>query len=416
MKLENIDVLFFIEHIDREMKGTLEVKKWLEQNGLTVHVASITFGLYQSWKRFSPKVICYPYCKKRNYAMVELFLMRNPNVICVNLNYEQLLAPATEYSKRPQDEFAKKELIHFVWGQHFKNYLLKNNILEDNIKIVGKPEIQFLINMKKKQESEIRRQIALQEKLDENKRWIFVPFNDGGAFKTKKMMEVQMQRGGFLLSDLLESIEVTQKHLKYFFEYTSKVAKERKDVEIIYRPHPGVDVNNLYRLAEDYGLNKLPNFHIIRSYTIKEWLCSSQVCISNWSTTMVDAQTIGLKTYIFKPSLLSERRKADWMEKFIPIETLDDLRNAIGNNVDSNVKQENYDYYIDTSEDAVERWGKTLLEYVQKYKDCGLRNSRKAYFTYFRKIVGSEYRRIAKRFDLNYKMNNSLLYDYFDVI
>jgi len=409
-----IDVLFFVEHVDREMQGTKEIKKWLEENcGLSVHIASIGFGLFQSWKRFTPKVLCLPYCKSKKSVMVRLFKTRNPQTIVINLNYEQLLSSVTEKYKRPQDQFAKDELVHFTWGEHFKNYLISNGVKKENIHVVGKPEIQFLLNLKKSTGDNFRTDIANKEGLNVTKTWIFIPINDGPAFRSQQFIEALVKKGGANLDDLVMAKESTLKQINILFEWISRLSVTN-NLEFVYRPHPGVDITNYTPLLEKYKLNNNNAFHLTRSFTIKEWLCSSQICISNISTTMVDAQIVGMDTYIFMPSLLADKRRADWLQAFTPINSYNDFVDCLS--CSSNAETHYDNYYIDITGDVIEKWGKAISQYVELYKGCDSMHSYKAFRLEWKQLFRSEFRRIAIRLGLDSMVSRKISYDYFEII
>lgn len=417
LRTKDIDVLFFIEHVDREMKGTVKVKQLLENKyGLSVRVASIGFGLYQAWSKYSPKVICLPYCRSDKSVMVRLFKTRNPDTICINLNYEQLLSTATEIYKKPQGEFANKELIQFVWGQHFKDYLLKCGVDERLIHIVGKPEIQFLLEMKNMDGASLRNSIATKEHLDESKKWVFIPFNDGTAYWGEKQMENMSKRGGVPLEDLRDISVCTQIQLDLIFRWIADVADDNKEMEFIYRPHPGVNLDNFSGFIRDNNLNKISNFHIIRSFTIKEWLCCSQVCVTNWSTTIVDSALLGLSSFLFKPSLLPPGLECSWLKGFCPIETLEDFKKSLNDTlIEGKDNGLRYEYYIDTKEEAVPRWAKAISEYTSVYSDSKPKHPLKAFTLEWKKLLRSEFRYRMRRIGVKRLFSSSLNYDFFEI-
>lgn len=417
LRTKDIDVLFFIEHVDREMKGTLKVKQELEEKyGLSVHVASIGFGLFDAWRHYSPKVICMPYCRSNKSVMVRLFKTRNPHTICINLNYEQLLSPATELYKKPQGDFAKKELIQFVWGNHFKRYLENNGVDKGVIRIVGKPEIQFLLELKSMDGASMRKEIAIKEKLDDNKDWVFIPFNDGTAFWDDKHMMTMSKRGGARFSDLKEISLCTREQLNDFFKWIAIVSKENQDIEFVYRPHPGVNIDDFKNYIRSNKLDVLPNFHIIRTYTIKEWLCCSQICISNWSTSIVDSALLGLNTFIFRPSLLPPGLNCTWLKGFTPIESLDDLKKVLDKNVKGETKNNNvYEDYIDTSTGAVQRWAESIVESVRSFSGGCVEHPIEAFCAEWMHLLRCEYRRYMRKIGLKCMVNSKVNYDYFEM-
>lgn len=419
--MKDVDVLIFIEHVDRELKGATEVKKILNENyNLDVKIFSIEFGLFDAWVAYNPKLICLPYCKSEANLVVQAFKSRNPNTLFINLSYEQILNKTTEAYKAPRDEFAREELYYFAWGSLFEKYLIKYGVRKEKIFVVGKPEIQFLQEMKTQQGEEIKAIISNELKLDRNKKWCFLPLNDGAAFRDEADIKSKIEKG-LMIPESLVSHHYCKQQVRDLLGYLYEVHKEGvlDEYEIILRPHPGVEIEAYKEVLKELGIKDFYNLHIIRSYTVKEWLCASDVCVSNWSTVLIDAASIGLNSYIFEAKPLHECLDAEWLRWFESITNIEQMKLVFNTTSEDNNKKkvENANMFFDVSIVPTEAWAKAIYELVGKYEE------RKKYFPMksikkeFKRMVRSKVRECACKTGIGRKfVSAKIQYDYFEPI
>lgn len=415
-----VDILIFVEHKDRELQGTIAVKKYLDENvGLAVKVFSIEYGFFDAWRLYNPKLICLPYCKSENNLIVRAFKARNPNTIYLNLNYEQIFSKVTAEHKRPRDEFAKRGQYHLAWGRQFQEYLQSHGVPSDRIFVAGKPEIQFLQEMKRTG-GNLKAEIAKETGLDERKKWCFIPLNDSSAFLSEEFISTKIRAGKFSTA-ALESHRCAKKQVMVLLQWLFRIWKNREsgNIEFIVRPHPGVDVEKYNELCNELQIRQPENVHIIREYTVKEWLCCSDLCISNWSTVVIDASAIRVRTYIFEPEPLPDGLQTDWIEVFPKIKTFDVFKEVLLENekkddlvIDCEKK------FIETSIDSVSCWALTMKRLVDLYQE-GESISRHTYFAGLKKewkrMLRSKLRCMVykKRFARG-RINEKIRYDFFE--
>ena len=417
--MSNLDVLFFVEHKDREMEGTLAVKKQLESYGLKVAIASIEFGLAQAYLRYSPKVICMPYLKSRKSTVARVFAARDRNTIFLNLNYEQLFWKMTEEFKRPRDKFAKDEVYHFAWGNNFKKYLERKGVPESQIFIVGKPEIQFL-KEKKEREKDLKGRLAKERNLDVNKKWCFLPLNDGSAFRTDQMIDTLVKKSHAIKGHLFDTRRIAKEQITNLLKFITELddSELKQKIEFIYRPHPGVTEAQILSIISELGKEKPAWLHIDRSYSVKEWLCCSDVCITNWSTVIVDAALIGLNSFSFYPHLMTESMQSDWLPLFPAISNYDDFCKALmERNEGEAVNGDKFKDYFDTSSSVIEKWAKAINELTLKYgkEDHSSVFSRLDYQRVLY-LLRAECRRLSRKLFSGKFVKKAIQYDYFEII
>lgn len=418
--MKDIDILIFIEHTDREMQGTVAVKKYLEKNTkLDVKVFSIEYGFFDAWHSYNPKLICLPYCKSEENLIVRAFRTRNPNTIFLNLNYEQIFNKTTIVHKRPRDKFAQKDAYHFAWGQQFQEYLQNYGVPNSHIFVTGKPEIQFLMAMKHSGRN-IKTEIAEKTGLDAKKDWCFIPLNDASAFLSEEFIREKIRQGKSSEA-ALESHRCANKQIKILLKWLGRLFKEEnsEDMEIVLRPHPGVAVENYNEIFEEMKINQPKNLHILREYTVKEWLCCSAICISNWSTVVIDAASIGVKTYIFEPEPIPDCMQADWIDAFTKIKNYNFFKQVfLGTDMEEETAQGCEKIFVDTSIDAVSSWAEAMYTLTCLYRETeptdkhtfleGLKKE-------WKRMIRSKLRCMAQKSHIGKsKINEKIRYDFFE--
>ena len=413
--MKNIDILFFVEHKDRELDGSQKViQQLLHSQKYSIAIANIEFGFFDAFFRYNPKVICLPYCRSIQNHIANAFYTRNNKTIFLNLNYEQIYNPVTIIYKRPVDDFAKKTIMHIAWGENFKKYLIDNGVSEENIVITGKPEIYFLKQLKHNSPA-LKERLSNEFQLSLDCKWVFIPLNDGTAFMSEDRIKAEIQRK-VRMPESLTSHRVAKKQVCLLLEYIEKYLKHHEDVEIILRPHPGVNVEEYMSLLKQLRIEVPSKLHFIRDYSVKEWLCCSDICISNWSTVILDASAIDVPTYVFQPELLPNFLNAQWIEIFKKITDYTDFEKVLQENSQGSVSNTYIGEYIDTTKNPIEEIA-SLLQILVRDNEAwkGRVYSIGAFQREWKHLIRSKLRTVAYKTILFRKcVNKKLLYDYFE--
>lgn len=413
--MKNIDILFFIEHKDRELDGTKKIVEYItNSNPLKIVIANIEFGFFDAFIRYNPRVVCLPYCRSLQNHIANAFYTRNNKTIFLNMNYEQIYNPVTTIYKRPVDDFAKKTMKHIAWGENFKKYLIESGVSRENIVITGKLEIYFLKKLKDNI-GDVKIKLSDEFQLSLDRKWVFIPLNDGTAFMSEDRIKTEIQRKVRMPESLI-SHRVAKKQVYLLLEYIDKYLKHHEDVEIIIRPHPGVSVDDYISLIKRIGIEASSKLHFIREYSVKEWLCCSNTCISNWSTVILDASAVDLPTYVFQPEPLPDSLNAEWIDIFKKITDYTDFERVLKENSQSTVSNTYIGEYIDTTKNPIEEIASLLQIFVRDNEDWkGKFYSLGAFQREWKHLFRSKIRMIAyKRIIFRKCVNKKLLYDYFE--
>jgi len=190
--MKNIDVLYIYEHVARELDVACAVKCIAEKHfGTRIELAQSPGGLYRVFSKFRPRIVVLPHCySAKSFSAVFLEWRKS---LFVNLSWEQLLSDATRKEKGPDDEFARKHVIHHAWSDSFANFLQDHGVPKDSIFINGQPAY-MLYKEPYRRYFKQRLSLANIYNLNMDRKWIFFPENFWRAFHTEKdfdMLESQ---------------------------------------------------------------------------------------------------------------------------------------------------------------------------------------------------------------------------------
>lgn len=415
--MEKIDVLIFIEHKDREMDGTIHfVEAIQEKKVLSIVIANIEYGFFDAFIKYDPRLVCLPYCRGLKNHIANAFYSRNPKTLFLNLNYEQIYNPTTIKLKKPQDDFAKKVLFHIAWGNQFKDYLINNGVDERRISITGKPEIYFLQKMYDESRDIIKANISKQFSIPMEFKWCFIPLNDGTAFMSEERIIANIKQGKSTEATL-ESHRIGINLVRHLLDDICRYLKEHNDVVFILRPHPGISIEKYSKLMSEMNLGQPHKLYFIRDFSVKEWLCCADYCISNWSTVILDASAIGVRTCVFEPEKLPDFLDAPWIEIFEKIKTYEEFEEYFAVANDYRVSNNYINNYVDTTLNPIEEISNTIISVLDKQNETSSLHKRTTHLKEIPHLLRSKIRTATRGtvFE-NLLKTNRIAYDYFDEI
>ena len=319
---KKIDVIFWVEHKDRELDSYKEVAKILkEKYNLNSLIISNFFHSYLLWI-YRPKLVVWNnLTNNKGWPDGFIWNLYKDDLVYISHRWEQLLSPINFKFKAPKNYFEKEKVKLLVWNENFKNYLISYGVKEENIFVVGNIANNILFNMKDKK-TEFRKLFAKEFNIDKNKKWIFLPMNYNWAFFSDDMVKGRIQ-GGYDKKIAWEYQKYAKQCLKEFIFFVNKLSK--KDYEIILRPHPSITEDD-YKKAFNDVLGFLPkNILLNKDYSIREWIIASDIIGSSWSTSVWDAYQIGKKSFYFTPFKRPEWLDTFWMQKVPNIKNIEEF-------------------------------------------------------------------------------------------
>ncbi|MBC8508590.1 MAG: hypothetical protein ISR58_03370 [Anaerolineales bacterium] len=318
--MEKVDLVYFVEHVARELDIACAVKAILEKNtDISVKIASITHGLKDVFDAYQPKVVALPYCVAVHEAGLDKIVARWSGAKFINLAYEQVLGKAQKNLNSPKDDFAREYVMHHAWGDFFAQYLQDNNVPETHIAVNGNPSYALYREPYKEYYGNQRRRLAEQFGLDSEKRWIFVPENYGWAFFRDHMVRARIRRG-FDPEHAYQYRDFARKSLQTSAQWW-RDAIQVESVELIVRPRPAIPAESFVETVREMAGDALKKVHFIKHGTVREWILASDLVISNFSTTLLEAAVARKPVYMMVPYPFPEFLFAEWYEIVEKIET-----------------------------------------------------------------------------------------------
>lgn len=315
---KEVDVIFFVEHKDRELESIKLIAEKLKEQGKSSLILSVYFHVHYLYL-YKAKTFVFPYLINQNDWPVSLvYRMYGDSVEYINMNWEQLISKVNEEYKKPQDNFVKKKVKHISWDENFKNYLINNGVLDENIQITGNPANEVLYNLLDKKD-EWRLKLAQEFELDTSKKWLFMPMNYGWAFSSDSLINAKIKKG-YPEDKAWMHREYSQKCLNQFMFFIEKLSKDY-DYEIIVRPHPSITEDD-YKKVFNETIEYIPkNVHLNKAHSIREWIVSSDIVGSSWSTSVWDAYNVGKPVFLFTPFKRPEWLDVWWNDEVVNLES-----------------------------------------------------------------------------------------------
>jgi surface carbohydrate biosynthesis protein len=304
------EYLIFVEHVARELDIACLIKYLIEQKNGRVAIVSLPYFNEREIKKNNLKVVLVPYCIILG-PTYQSILPRFSNISIINLAYEQLLATITENMKAPKDEFAKKNVIHHAWSKQYYAFLQKYGVTETNIHINGnlsyalykEPYKDFFIS---------RDELAKEHNLDPLKKWVFIPENYAAAFWSDAAMTEKLTLG-MDPKDQMEYHDFTVKSLREVIRWCSKLSKS-ENVEIIFRPRPATSIERMTAFFTDVIPSFPKHLHIIKSHTVREWILASNIVVSSYSTTLIEAAIADKPVAMLSPYPIPDFLYVSWYD------------------------------------------------------------------------------------------------------
>jgi len=337
--MKTVDILYFIEHAARELDIACAVKHLaLTRYGVSIEIRSIVLDLEATLAQFSPRVVVLPYCVSIKGQNLEKIVSYWPDAVYLNLSFEQLLGKAQKQFKAPRDDFAQNYVIHHAWGDFFQEFLLESGVPQSNVLVNGNPSYALYRDPYKGYYGDVRADLANMFDLDPDKRWVFVPENYGWAFFENHMLRDRIKRGfdaehAFIYRDF--SVD----SLRTATQWWSAGAK-LDGVELIVRPRPAIPqdifVEKMHTLV-----GEIPEeLHVIKYGSVREWILASDIVVSSYSTTLLEAAIAQKQLYMLTPYPFPEFIHVDWNDLADKVKTESEFLSLIQQpRLDENWKQ-----------------------------------------------------------------------------
>ena len=318
-----VDVIYFIEHVARELDIACAIKALLEKKrNISVIIKSIAHDLETTVSQYDPRVVILPYCNGVINRPPEKMIPHWPQAKYLSLTFEQVLGKAQLDYIRDKDEFTRKFLFYSVWGEFYKQILEKTGVEAGNIRVNGSPTLNLYRPPYRFYYPQGKTTLAQKHNLDPHKRWVFIPGNYGWAFFHDKLVRDRIKRG-FDPQHAYQYREFSQRSLEQTAAWWCSLDQEA--VELIVRPRPATPEKDFRAMLASFGLSIPPHMHIIKDGTVREWIMASDIVMSSFSTTLIEAAVAHKPIYMLTPVPLPDFIYTDWYDHVDKIESREEF-------------------------------------------------------------------------------------------
>ena len=308
--MKDIDVIYLYEKAARELDVACIVKYLAEKTyGMSVEIIQQNYCYPEAFRRFRPRIVVLPFCyQERSH---NIYLLKLQHAIFFNLAWEQILYHGNRMAKTPRGKFAVKHVIHHSWSNFYAKYLVEQGVPPEHIFINGNPtyalyEEPYLYYFSQ------RNALSARYGLNRSKRWVFFPENYNWAFYDEAMLR-QMVNDGQKPDDITSMREFCTKSFETVMGWCKELVSST-DLELIIRPRPATTEEEFRkRMGEVIGT--IPeNIHIIKGETVREWIVSSDIIVSSYSTSLVEAAFAGKPAYMLEPYPIPNLLRQHWFQ------------------------------------------------------------------------------------------------------
>jgi len=347
-----IDVLILYEHVARELESALLLKRLLKREKLNCVILKAHWNDGLMHLKYRPKIIVTPWCYD-NEEIEDLCSewrggYPGDKIKIINLHCEQLANSNGLTYLIPKDR--AKDTYHLVWGNYFKEILLKQGVEEKSIVVTGSPRLDFF-RPEYRSLNKTKIELANNYNLNPNWKWVLLI----GNFSAKNVSDEEIARAERKEYNALDQmVKLTKESysaiVKWFAELLSR-DENREGIEFIYRPHPNETITD-----EITALEKNTNFHVIKDLSIKDWIVNSDAAFGWCSTSSVEVVTAEVPIFNLRPFEIPESMRmplVDDIEIISSAEEFNDILRMIRSDeiVDVNdLFKSSISYYYNQSE------------------------------------------------------------------
>ena len=317
--METVDVVLLYEHVARELDVLCAVKHLLAaRHGLRAEIVQQPYGVAAALSRFRPQVVALPFCYQDSLTHYP-FMLDWPKATYFNLAWEELFYEGNRAAKLPNGEFETQQVLHHAWGEFFAADLQQCGVPRAHIFLNGQPAYMLYADPYR-QYFPTRLELAQRHGLDPERRWIFFPENYNWAFYADWKLD-SLERSGLRRDHMDTMVRFCRDSLTAVLAWCAAVAAHQP-VEIIIRPRPAVPLEDFATFARQAVPGAPAAVHITKAETVREWILASDVVVSSYSTSLIEAAVAGKATAIVEPFPIPPVLAADWQAHLPRLTTL----------------------------------------------------------------------------------------------
>lgn len=320
----DIDIVILYEKAHRELDVACALKVLAEEKSFSVEIIQQDYDYCGALERFRPRVVVLPFCYQNRSN--NIYLMRWREAIFVNMSWEQFFYPGNRSAKTPRGVFPLQHVFHLSWSDAYSSQLAGIGIPEQRRLQVGNPALALYREPYRYYFAQ-REALAKRYGLDISRRWVFFPENYNWAFYEDSMLR-QMEEDGQSQEDVAAMREFTLRSFDEAISWCKRLVADEK-IELVLRPRPATTPARMAQRVEEL-IGSLPEgFHIIQDETVREWILASDLVVSSYSTTLIEAAVAGRPISMLEPFELPEVLIQSWHHMAPRITSYTDFRSLV---------------------------------------------------------------------------------------
>lgn len=280
-----------------------------ENFGIQAMVANFYIDARRLIGTVQPRVVVTPFFYQTSDPILRDYVDAWPAASFFNMAWEQILYGAHQITKAPKDGFSRTRVRHLAWSAWYADFLTSNGVPVKAVLRAGHPVYQLYRPPYAAYFTD-RETLARRHRLHPGRRWVFIPENYRWAFLKAYSVRTLAQKG----LDPAKT-ELMRRFCRDSFAALVRWCRtlaETADVEIILRPRPAHHRALIRRfIAEEIG-RRPRRFHIIKEESAREWVLASDVVVSSFSTTLIEAALAGKPVLIAEPVPMIPDLQYDW--------------------------------------------------------------------------------------------------------
>jgi hypothetical protein len=314
--MRNIDVLFLVEHVDRELDAVTCIIEKLQSNfGILSDARNYYFDMSYAIGRYEPKLVVVPFFYGADHLHPITLVERWPNSCFLNLGWEQILIKLDVPMKVPRDETARTRVHHICWTRQHRDFLEQNGVVKDHLHLTGNPVMKFY-DRPYKNYFKSRERLARRHGLDPARKWVLFPENYIFAFLSDQHMRDLARQQNADLQFLQKAREYCDRSLRQFFAWAKDLDRENDPI-VILRPRPATTRDQMVHFMRRTTGMPAESLRIIKAETARDWILAADHVISSFSTTLIEAALADKMIHMFSPEPLPDALHSDW-HGFVP--------------------------------------------------------------------------------------------------
>jgi surface carbohydrate biosynthesis protein len=325
--MRRVDVLFLIEHVDRELDAVTCIAETLRrEKGLRVEIRNFYSDMLYCLRKYDPAVVAMPFFYFLDHHPMKDYVAAWPNARFFNMAWEQILYKMNKSVKVPKDDFSKNSVTHVCWTREYLEFLKTLNVPRENLILTGNPVMKFY-DKPYRDYFASRTMLAKRYALNPADKWVLFPENYRWAFLSDGQIKSFIRQDADPL--FLEAARnYCIRSLTKFFQWTAHLA-ETRNTTIILRPRPATARKDIIEFMNNVAPEAAQIVKVIKDESARDWILAADHVISSYSTTLIEASLARKPINVFSPEPFPEALEDDWYQYVPMIGTESELHSAL---------------------------------------------------------------------------------------